>query len=58
MAFRAQREVMELTFQLRLPAGRLSNLDHLALFDLDMSRERGIPPEDIERKVRGKSLKK
>ena len=51
MVFRAQREVLELAFQLELTSDRLSHLARYASFDLRMATERGIPPEDIERKV-------
>lgn len=51
MVFRAQRELLELTFQLDLTAQRLSSLERHAGLDLRMATGRGIPPEDIELKV-------
>ncbi len=51
MVFRAQREITELTFQLRMTAGRLSNLDHEVSFSLDLVSDRGLPKDAIDRKV-------
>ena len=48
MVFKAQKELLELNFQVSSTAGRLQHLEREAGFMLRQASDRGIPPESLE----------